>query len=114
MSRLTLPSRRAGTRIKIEHAGHKYHVTINSHEGKVAEVFCNSPKVGSGSQAWINDCCIILSLLLQHGMTIGDIAKSLGENRDEGKASGPPSSPLGAIARAGTALELEKQSVGRE
>ena len=79
MKRLILPSRRAGTRIKIEHAGHKYPADDQCPEGKVAEVFCNSPEVAVAVGA-DKRRCIILSLLLQHGMTMVTLLNHLAKS----------------------------------
>jgi hypothetical protein len=46
-----------------------------------------------------------LSIALQYGARIADIAKSFGELRDEGASNGPPASPLGTIARRARKLK---------
>lgn len=71
----------------------------------VRECFCHSAKTGSDIAAILSDSCIAISLLLQRGYSLADLAHSFGENRAEGEAHGPPSSPLGSIVRAGIALE---------
>jgi hypothetical protein len=73
--------------------------------GHVKEVFGRASKTGTDLQGLISDGCIAVSLLLQHGMSIEEVAVALGENRPEGEKSGPPASPLGAIARAGVEVE---------
>lgn len=64
----------------------------------------------------LNDVCILISRLLQHGDTIESIAEGLGENRlmDETFfGHGAPASFIGAIARQGTVVQndinLEKE-----
>jgi len=49
-----------------------------------------------------------VSLLLQHGTTVADLARTLGESRQEGEQQGPPSSIIGAIVRR--AIEVEKDA----
>lgn len=73
--------------------------------GRIKEVFCTSILVGTDMSGIINDACIALSLLLQHGTTIGVLAEAFGEKRPEGEEYGPPASPIGAICRAGVVLE---------
>jgi hypothetical protein len=114
MTRTVLPHRRVSTTMFVKHVGndgneHEFLVTFGfGREAplKVREVFCGSPKVGSDMQAFINDSCIAISLLLQHGMTMSELASAFGENRPEGSSSGPPSSPLGSIAKK--AVEIER------
>lgn len=55
----------------------------------------------------LNDICILISRLLQHGDTIEGIAAGLGENRNEGEAQGRPSSFIGSIARQGVLVQRE-------
>lgn len=57
--------------------------------------------------ALINDICILLSTLMQHGARIEAIAESLGENRNEGESAGLPSSFIGALARHGVRIQQE-------
>lgn len=55
----------------------------------------------------LNDICILISRLLQHGDTIESIAEGLGENRNEGQTIGAPSSFIGAIARQGVTVQAD-------
>lgn len=76
--------------------------------GIIREVFCTaSARDGSDLKALVHDACIAISRALQWGDRIGALAASFGELREEGETCGPPASPLGAIARAGAALENE-------
>jgi hypothetical protein len=110
--RQLLPTRRGHTVLTIEFAGQKYHVGYGQEivgkvvQPRVVEVFADAKRTGSDSQAQLADSCIAISLLLQHGLTMKQIAEAFGESRSEGMASGPPSSILGCIARAGVALEI--------
>lgn len=72
---------------------------------KVREVFCASFRGYSEICAMANDACILLSRLLQHGEDIANIAAALSENRQEGAASGPPASMIGAICRAAAEMQ---------
>jgi len=73
--------------------------------GRIKEAFCASFRAAGDVIALANDARILFSRLLQHGDDLLSIAKSLGEDRVEGAASGPPSSLVGAIARK--AVEIE-------
>lgn len=106
MTRIPLPNKRLHIVERIDHAGVHYHVGYGfDSDGCVREVFADARKTGSDTQATLSDACIMLSLLLQHGMSIADIAAALGENRAEGASSGDCASVLGIISRAGVALE---------
>jgi hypothetical protein len=73
----------------------------------VREVFCDVAKTGTELQDLVHDACIAASIALQFGARIGELAHSMCELREENELSGPPASPLGAIACAGAALEAE-------
>lgn len=60
----------------------------------------------------LNDICILMSRLLQHGDTIESLAEGLGENRNEGQAIGAPSSFVGAIARMGCTVQADVLAAG--
>lgn len=55
----------------------------------------------------LNDICILISRLLQHGDSIESIAEGLGENRNEGQVIGSPASFIGAIARQGVTVQKD-------
>lgn len=78
-------------------------------QGAIREVFCLAAKDGSDMQGIVHDACIAASIALQFGARISDLAQSFGELREEGQAAGQgrPASVIGAVARAGVALELE-------
>ena len=112
MSRQRLPSRRESVSMRISHRSgtgddQHYEVSFGLHDGRVMECFANSQKTGSDLQAIINDACIAMSVLLQHGARAADLAGMFGENCAEGRTSGPPASPLGAIARAAARIDRE-------
>jgi hypothetical protein len=112
-----LPNSRRGIRTPVRvvaSSGRESHyiTTFNLDEktGRIIECFiCHdeSPEMKTGSelQALLEDGCKLLSRCLQYGDTIQDIATYCGENRPEGAATGPASSVIGAIARAGAEIE---------
>jgi hypothetical protein len=102
-----LPNRRDVVTVKIEHRNIQFHISFGfGSDTKIREAFCAEAKEGTDFHALITDGCILISLHLQTGATLKGLAKSLGEDRLEGNLTGPPSSVLGAIVRAG--IELEK------
>lgn len=81
-------------------------ITFNfDNRGRVNEVFCSGHKEGSHMRAVLTDSCIAISHALQRGASIVELAAAFGEDREEGKKSGPPASVLGAIARQGAIIE---------
>jgi hypothetical protein len=61
--------------------------------GPVVEVFVNAQKVNTQADVLASDGAILMSLLIQYGHPIEDIAKSMKRNPD-----GSPASPLGVAA----------------
>ena len=110
MARERLPNRRESTIHRIEHVtpeggGFVLEVAVaHFADGRVAEVFVTDPGTKSGSllAAILNDAAITISLFLQHGGRIDDLAKSLGRSDN-----GAPVSPLGAVVDL--ALEIEPE-----
>jgi hypothetical protein len=106
-----MKDRRDGTILRLAHGQRHFSVTFNwSPTGRVAECFyCDdgSIKHGSDMAALITDACISISKRAEAGEPFAAIAASFGEDRPPGASCGPPSSLLGAIARAGAALDEE-------
>ena len=109
MTRQTLPSRRQSITLSVWHDNMEYTVGFGIVGRRVVEVFCSPFKTGAGLQSLINDACIIISVLLQHGVTIGSLVDTFGQNTQEGQTQGPAASALGVIALAGAELEKEMQ-----
>lgn len=112
-----LPARRPAVTRTIEHRGQSYDVTFglaSTCEGwRVREAFLSNHK-GGDAHAMVNDACIAISMLLQHGVGAAELAHAFGEDRAEGEKSGPPSSPLGAVARMAVKLdEAEAEAFAR-
>lgn len=111
--RSKLPERRLSVTAKVIHIAadkseQEYLITFGfDREGYIREVFCADPRIGSDIHALLTDSCILLSILMQTGSEPERLVKSLGENRNEGETSGPPSSIIGAIARAILTLQKE-------
>ncbi|WP_341204812.1 hypothetical protein [uncultured Sulfitobacter sp.] len=84
---------------KTETAQHSFHVTIGLDEktARPVEVFyADGQRNGSQLQHAIQDACVLISLLLQHGVDPATIAKSLSTTPVLGTEM--PSSVIGVIA----------------
>ncbi len=87
-ARQHLPTRRPNKTVDLLFEGQRYHVTVGfALDGKPAEVFCHGAKVGSGMDLLLDDACVALSLLLQHGVEPPDLAHSMGRLADGEAAS---------------------------
>jgi hypothetical protein len=96
MSRRCLPHRRPNLTVELLHNGRLYAVTLGFDPcgGRVSEVFTHGAKVGSAMDALLDDACIALSLLLQHGVEPFALAASTGRLADRTS----PASIIGALA----------------
>ena len=70
MTRARLPDRRPSVTMELVHDCRPYSVTIGFDlwTGKIGEVFTHGAKIGSAMDGILDDACIALSLLLQHGV----------------------------------------------
>jgi hypothetical protein len=70
MTRRRLSQRRAAIAVELEHAGHHFRMQVGSFpDGALGEVFLDAIKQNSMLDAFAADAAILLSLLLQHGVT---------------------------------------------
>ena len=89
-----LPNRRPNETFNILFEGSRYHVTVGYFaDGRPGEIFCHGAKVGSGMDLLIDDACVALSMLLQHGADPMALAHSMGR-----LGGGAPASIIGALA----------------
>lgn len=93
INRERLPNRRRQTVMEIDHAGHHYTVGVGFYQdGRPGEVFLNSGKAGTAVETNARDGAILLSLLLQLGVSLSTLQHMV--TRDQrGAALGP----LGAV-----------------
>lgn len=78
MTRQRLPNRRGQTRVSLAFGGVPYEVSFGRFDdGAPAEVFIDSRKPGSGMHALAHDAAVLISLALQHGVTINVIRHAL-------------------------------------
>ena len=96
MTRVRLPDRRPSFTTVLVYENNPYSVTLgfDVRADRIAEVFTHGAKVGSGMDRLLDDVCVALSLLLQHGAEPGPLAASMGWLGD-GKS---PASIVGALA----------------
>lgn len=106
MSRARLPDRRPAVVATLDWQGRTWLLGCGfDRGGRVREVFLNGPKIGSDQEALLADGCVLISLLLQHGLDAPELASHLGR---EGIAPGAPAaSPFGHIAGELAKLEAE-------
>src|SRR3990172_2934730 len=95
MSRRRLPDRRPSLTTELVHECRSYSVTLGFYlaTGRIGEVFTHGAKVGSNMDRILDDACVALSLLLQHGVEPAALASSMGRLGD-GKT---PASIIGAL-----------------
>lgn len=101
--RITLPNRRPNETREVvwrtETAEHTFHVTVgfDLRTGTPVEVFySDGMKEGADLRHAAQDACILISLLIQYGVALADIGKSLAVVPVMGQDS--PASIIGAIA----------------
>lgn len=96
MPRERLPNRRPNEIVAVAHDGRAYAVTLGFEPatGEVREIFTNGAKVGSAMDAILADTCILLSILLQHGVRPASFVGSMGRLGQGGE----PASIIGRLA----------------
>ena len=94
MTRDVLPQRRSASTFAFKHGMMEYVVSFGTFaDGRPAEVFITSRKIGSDVEAVCRDAAIILSLALQHGCPWDIIRHALTRNQDNS-----PQSLIGEVA----------------
>ena len=96
MSRERLPARRPNQTTALVYDGTRYEVTVGFHPatGEAREVFCHGAKAGSNMDAILDDACILLSVLLQHGVAPASLVATMGRLGGVGQCA----SIIGALA----------------
>jgi hypothetical protein len=91
--RTELANRRGGYNFEFSHDGQRYSVSVREYAGRPLEIFINGAKIDSSNDLIVRDVAVVLSIMLQYGVPLSDLAQSaLGRNVD-----GTPSSPIGAL-----------------
>jgi hypothetical protein len=103
--RATLPARRPSITCKViwqtPQSDHRFHVSMgfSPTSGELLEVFyADGQKTGTQLRYSIEEACVLISLLLQHGVTPAQILKSLSTETVFGAPQ--PATVFGAIAQA--------------
>ena len=96
MSRDTLPNRRPNETRMLIFGGMSFAVTIGFYpfDGRPGEVFASGAKSGCDLDYLLDDACVALSLLLQHGVAPAKLAHAMGRAGD----GATPASIIGALA----------------
>lgn len=96
MSRTRLPDRRPSMTMQFVYEANNYSVTLGFDvvNDRIGEVFTHGAKIGSAMERLLDDACVALSLLLQHGVSPDALASSMGRLGD----GASPASIIGALA----------------
>jgi hypothetical protein len=79
MTRHPLPQRRTSVTDTVDYHGHAIAITVGLYpDGTPGEVWASTGK-GGDMQRTLDDACVLVSLLLQHGVSLADMGKSLGK-----------------------------------
>jgi hypothetical protein len=80
--------RRGAVALELEHGGHRFRLQIGRYpDGALGEVFVDMHKGGSTLDALAADAAILISLLLQHGASPGEVGHALRHAADGAHAS---------------------------
>lgn len=110
MTRTRLPNRRQAETIVLEHGGQRFEVTIGFYpDGKPGEVFTHGTKAGSTMDGLLDDACVVVSRLLQHGVAPRDLASSMGR-LGNAEAASVIGAVIDLVAAATPALSAEEVS----
>ena len=72
-----LPNRRESTILEVWHANHRHHVSYSlGTNGRIAEVFAHGPKAGSEADSILASACASISISLQHGVPLEELASA--------------------------------------
>lgn len=95
MSRTRLPDRRPSMTMQFVYEANNYSVTLGFDvaNDRIGEVFTHGAKIGSAMERLLDDACVALSLLLQHGASPDALASSMGRLGD----GASPASIIGAL-----------------
>jgi hypothetical protein len=110
MTRTRLPERRPAETTEIEHGGMRFAVTVGFYpDGRPGEVFTHGAKTGSTIDGLLDDACVVVSLLIQHGVAPHQLAQSMGRLGDE-----RPASVIGAVVDLMAAASVDQSENVKE
>lgn len=106
-ARARLPHRRPSVVTTVAWTGKDWPVCFGfDADGHIREIFLKGGKTGSEIEGLVDDACVVLSLLLQHGLGIDALADHLG--REGVDPASPAASLIGLAARLGAEIEAEE------
>jgi hypothetical protein len=110
--RIRLPNRRVALAEEIAFEGHVWRISLGlDAAGHAREIFMDGSKAGSPLERLLDDACVAVSLLLQHGVPAAGLWASLGRAGDpDGATTEEPSSPIGVAVRWAAAVEVGEVS----
>ena len=81
MPRQRLPNRRPNGTVAVTHDGRIYVATLgyDPTTGQVQEIFAHDAKMDSAMDGILDDTCVLLSILLQHGVQPSSFVGSMGK-----------------------------------
>jgi hypothetical protein len=98
LARERLPNRRGHELLEFDHEGIRYTAGVGRFEdGRLAEIFLNTGKLGTAVDTFARDAAVAASLLFQHGCPVETLRHALTSNAD-GSASGPLARALDLLA----------------
>ena len=111
--RTRLPNRPGALAEEAAFEGHVWRISLGFDKaGQVRELFMDGSKPGSPLERLLDDACVAVSLLLQHGVPAAGLWASLGRAGDpDGATTEEPSSPIGVAVKWATHVEASEVSV---
>lgn len=111
--RQRLPDRRLTITNTVEWQGRTLMVGVGfDHDGVAREVFLNGHKVGSQFETLMQDTCVVVSWLLQHGPSAAELATQI--DRPPADPGAPAASLTGWILITVAKIEAEEGQAARE
>ncbi len=103
-----LPNRRPAEIRTVSWGEHRIHVSVGRHpaDGRAVEVFARLGRSGSLLDSLLDEGSILISRLLQAGVSPAEIAKGFGRAGDEAET------PLGAVVDVLTAVAAKQAGEG--
>jgi hypothetical protein len=106
MTRQRLPDRRPAESFNLEHDGQRFTVTIGLYpHGRPGEVFVHGIRTGCALDALLADACVVVSVLMQHGIEPRELAASMGR-----LGNAEPASVIGAVIDLASIASMASQA----
>ena len=79
MTRKRMPARRPSLSFEFDHEGHRYRATVGFFPDGITpgELFLTTGKINSALQDNATNAAVLVSLLLQHNVSVADILHSI-------------------------------------